>query len=117
MKYTIIQVNTNNYDKVYENNDLDAAERLLFTDIAHEINNWTQIKLNNNKDFPFDDIFKIRWNPFDFTNSDYVIIIILFQKRLQFLPKIFKIFDFFGHCLSLLINNIFKVFYIFTFSK
>ena len=49
MKYTIIQVNTNNYDKVYDNNDLDAAERLLFTDIAHKINNWTQIKLNNNK--------------------------------------------------------------------
>ena len=73
MKYTIIQVNTNNYDKVYDNNDLDAAERLLFTDIAHKINNWTQIKLNNNKDFPFDDIFKIRWNPFDFTDSDYVI--------------------------------------------
>lgn len=73
MKYTIIQVNTNNYDRVYENNDLDAEERLLFTDIIHKVNNWTQIKLESNKDYPFDDVFKIRWNPFNFTDSDYVI--------------------------------------------
>lgn len=73
MTYSIIQVNTNNYDIVYECKDLDADKRLLFTDTNHNVKNWTQIKLKNNKDFPFDDIFKIRWNPFDFADSDYVI--------------------------------------------
>lgn len=73
MTYSIIQVNTNNYDEVYECKDLDADKRLLFTDTNHNVKNWTQIKIKSDKNFPFDDIFKIRWKPFDVTNSDYVI--------------------------------------------
>lgn len=73
MTYSIIQVNTNNYDTVYECNDLDAQKRLLFTDTEHNTKNWDQIKITSSKTFPFDDIFSIRWNPFAFTDSDYVI--------------------------------------------
>lgn len=73
MTYTIIQVNTNGYDRVFECNDLEATERLLFTDVAHNVKNWKQIKIDSNKDYPFDEVFKIRWNPFEFINTDYVV--------------------------------------------
>lgn len=74
MKYSIIQVNTNNYDKIFECNDLDASERLLFTDANCDTENWTKIKISTtDRDYPFDDVFKIRWNPFDFTDTDYAV--------------------------------------------
>lgn len=73
MTYTIIQVNTNSYDRVFECNDLEASERLLFTDVSHNVKNWKQIKIDSNKDYPFDEVFKIRWNPFKFVNTDYIV--------------------------------------------
>ena len=73
MTYSIIQFNTNNYDKVFECKDLDAEERILFTDVRRDTKNWKQIEIKPNNEYPFDDVFKIRWNPFDFTNTDYVV--------------------------------------------
>ena len=32
MKYSIIQYITNNYDEIFDCGDMEAAERLLFTD-------------------------------------------------------------------------------------
>ncbi len=73
MKYSIIQCITNNYDEIFDCGDTEAAERLLFTDKNISVKNWKVNLIKTHKDFPFDDIFKIRWNPFDYTDSDYVV--------------------------------------------
>ena len=73
MTYTIIQAITNDYDRVVDCGDTDASERLLFTDKNTVAKNWKVNLIESHKEFPFDDIFKIRWNPFEYTNSDYVI--------------------------------------------
>lgn len=73
MTYTIIQCITNDYDKVFDCYDTDANERLLFTDKNTLAKNWKVNLIEPHKDFPFDDIFKIRWNPFEYTDSDYVV--------------------------------------------
>ena len=69
MTYSIIQCITNCYDKVFDCGDVDANERLLFTDENTTAKNWKVKIIESNKEFPFDDIFKIRWNPFDYTNN------------------------------------------------
>jgi hypothetical protein len=73
MTYTIIQAVTNSYDKIFDCNDLNATERLLFTDNKTNVKNWNIQYIKPAKDYPFDDIFSIRWNPFKYTNTDYVI--------------------------------------------
>lgn len=73
MTYSIIQAVTNNYDQVYDCCDNNACQRLLFTDRVYKVNGWEQHILTPTVNYPWDDIFKIRWNPFDYTNSDYVI--------------------------------------------
>lgn len=73
MTYSIIQCITNSYDKVFDCGDVVANERLLFTDKNTTAKNWKVNIIESHKEFPFDDIFKIRWNPFDYTNSDYII--------------------------------------------
>ena len=73
MTYTILQVVTNSYDKIYECLDKEATQRILYTDAQINSNTWNVRKIPSNKDFPFDDIFKYRWNPFEYTDTDYVI--------------------------------------------
>lgn len=74
MSYSIIQVNLNEYDEACSCFDTKSEKNLLITDRPQNITGWTQyIYENPNKDFPFDDVFKIRWNPFDYVNSDYII--------------------------------------------
>lgn len=74
MTYSIIQSITNSYDKIRDCKDTTANECILFTDNYNTTaKNWTIHKLKANKLYPFDDIFDIRWNPFKFTNTDYVI--------------------------------------------
>lgn len=73
MTYSIIQAITNNYDPPSECLDCDATHKILFTDKPLNFSNWEQRIITPNKKFPFDDIFKIRWNPFEYTDTDYVI--------------------------------------------
>lgn len=73
MTYSIIQAITNNYDQVYDCHDTTARDRLLFTDQKQSVKNWTQRIIPCNNKYPWDDIFHIRWNPFEFVNSDYAI--------------------------------------------
>ena len=73
MSYTIIRAVTNNYDTIFECNDTEADKRLLFTDKPANVKKWEQKIISANKEFPFDDIFNIRWKPFEHTNTDYVI--------------------------------------------
>ena len=74
MSYSIIQVNLNGYDKVCSCFDTKSEKNLLITDKQQNVSGWTQtIYENPNKDFPFDDVFKIRWNPFNYSNTDYII--------------------------------------------
>ena len=73
MTYSIIQAITNSYDKIFDCGDNESSQNLLFTDSQTNVKNWKIIKINSNKEFPFDDIFTIRWNPFDYTNTDYVV--------------------------------------------
>lgn len=73
MTYSIIQCVTNRYDRIFDCGDTDATERLLFTDEQTKAKNWKVNLITSHKEFPFDDIFKIRWNPFEYTNSDYVV--------------------------------------------
>lgn len=73
MSYTIIRAVTNNYDTIFECNDAEADKRLLFTDKPANVKKWEQRIISANKEFPFDDIFNIRWKPFEHTNTDYVI--------------------------------------------
>ena len=73
MTYSIIQVATNNYDKVFDCGDKESLRNVLFTDTQTNVKNWEIKKIKSNKEFPFDDIFGIRWNPFNFTDTDYVV--------------------------------------------
>lgn len=73
MTYSIIQVATNNYDKVFDCGDKESLRNVLFTDTQTNVKNWVIKKIKSNKEFPFDDIFSIRWNPFYFTDTDYVV--------------------------------------------
>jgi len=73
MTYSIIQVATNNYDKIYDCVDENSTHNLLFTDTKIDAKNWEKIKIESNKKFPFDTVFNIRWNPFEFTDTDYVV--------------------------------------------
>lgn len=74
MNYSIIQVNLNGYDKASSCYDTKSEKNLLITDKPQNVTGWTQqIYKNSNKDFPFDDVFKIRWNVFNYLNTDYVI--------------------------------------------
>ena len=71
--YSIVQVNINNYDQAFSNQDKDSTENLLFTDKHWNINGWKQIMIPSNKERPFNDVFKYRWNVLDYINTDYVI--------------------------------------------
>ncbi len=73
MTYSIIQVVTNNYDKIYDCLDTTAEHRLLFTDISQPVNNWEQHIISASKQTPWEDVFHYRWHPFEYVNSDYVI--------------------------------------------
>lgn len=73
MTYSIIQAITNNYDAVYECNDNAASEKILITDITRNTKTWKQVVVQTEKQYPFDTIFRARWNPFEYSNSDYVI--------------------------------------------
>ena len=74
MSYSIIQVNLNGYDKTQSCLDRKSEKNLLITDVHQNVNNWTeQIYQNPNREFPFDDVFSIRWNVFNYLNTDYVI--------------------------------------------
>lgn len=73
MTYSIIQVSTNGYDKVYDCGDYESSLNLLFTDNQFNVKNWKINKIESNKEFPFDDVFNIRWNPFNYTNTDYIV--------------------------------------------
>lgn len=73
MTYTIIQSVTNNYDKIYECYDALASRRILFTDTPQPYNTWEQMIITTTPECPWEDIFKYRWNPFDYTDTDYVI--------------------------------------------
>ena len=73
MTYSIIQMNTNNYDKTFDCLDDDAHRKILFTDVNRQVRNWEQRKVTTNSEYPFDSVFKVRWNPFNFTDTDYSI--------------------------------------------
>lgn len=74
MTYSIIQTITNNYDVAYDNNDLLANNCILFTDVHKQVKNYDQHIISNvNKTHPFDDIFSIRWQPFDYVDTDYSV--------------------------------------------
>lgn len=74
MTYTILQVITNNYDMIHDNADFQANKALLFTDsLNSNIKNFTQVEIPTNTDWPFDDVFRVRWNPFDYSDTDYCV--------------------------------------------
>lgn len=73
MTYSIIQVSTNNYDKIYDCEDVNSSQNLLFTDTKTNVKNWKKIKIESNKKFPFDTVFDIRWKPFEHADTDYVV--------------------------------------------
>ena len=73
MSYTILSAVTNNYDTICDCNDTDADKRILYTDCLSTAKYWEQRLLSPNHEFPFDDIFNIRWNPFDHTSTDYAV--------------------------------------------
>lgn len=73
MTYTIMQAVTNNYDTIYECHDALASHRMLFTDSPQSVKTWEQTIITPTPDCPWEDIFKYRWNPFDYADTDYVI--------------------------------------------
>jgi len=73
MTYSIIQVATNNYDKIFDCGDTNSINNLLFTDTPTNAKNWKKIKIESNKFFPFDTVFEIRWKPFEHADTDYVV--------------------------------------------
>jgi len=74
MTYTILQVITNDYDIPHDNGDLYADKALLLTDKPNNtIKHFTQVKIRSNPEWPFDDVFRVRWNPFDYTDTDYCV--------------------------------------------
>lgn len=73
MTYSIIQVVTNNYDKIYDCLDTTASHRFLFTDIKQPVKNWEQTIIPASTNHPWDDIFWYRWHPFNVADTDYVI--------------------------------------------
>ena len=44
-------------------NGLQPLPASIFTDSKSNVKNWEIKSITSNKEFPFDDIFKIRWNP------------------------------------------------------
>lgn len=73
MTYSILQANTNHYDTIYDCGDRNSFKNLLFTDSKPNVKNWEIKHIISNKEFPFDDIFKIRWNPFQFIDTEYAV--------------------------------------------
>ena len=73
MNYSIIQAETNNYDQIYDCLDHKAKHHILITDQVQSAASWEQRIITPTIGYPFDDIFKIRWNPFEYTDSEYVI--------------------------------------------
>ena len=73
MNYSIIQVATNNYDQIFDCGDYNSINNLLFTDRQYNFKNWKIYNVNSNKNFPFDTVFSIRWNPFMDANTDYIV--------------------------------------------
>lgn len=73
MSYSILSAVTNNYDTICDCNDAEADKRILYTDCLSTAKYWEQRLISPNHEFPFDDIFNIRWNPFEHTSTDYVI--------------------------------------------
>jgi len=74
MSYSTLQVNLNGYDQPYSNKDKVAKENVLITDRKQNVSGWKQqIVSDTNKEHPFNDVFKVRWNPFNYLNDDYVV--------------------------------------------
>lgn len=73
MNYSIIQTVTNNYDKIYDCLDTTASHRLLFTDTKQSVANWEQTIIKPTPDCTWEDVFRYRWHPFDYADTDYVI--------------------------------------------
>lgn len=73
MSCSIYQVNINSYDQIFPNKSL-TTNNLLFTDSFIDIGGWNRAWYGDyDKNYPFDAVFKIRWNPFDYANTDYII--------------------------------------------
>lgn len=71
--YSIISVNTNGYDKAYNNADANSKENILFTDRDHHVTGWKQVRCTTDKEHPFNDVFKYRWNMLNYVDTDYVV--------------------------------------------
>lgn len=71
--YSIISVITNSYDSVPECGDTESFKNLLVTDTPIDTISWDTHLIQADKHYPFDTVFNIRWNPFKYLNTDYII--------------------------------------------
>ena len=72
MNCSIYQVNINSYDEVFPNRSVNT-NNILFTDNV-VADGWSKYEMKDlDKVHPFNDVFRVRWNPFDYSNSDYII--------------------------------------------
>lgn len=70
MNYTIIQVNLKKYDSAFPCKS--KSKNFLFSDVIKQADEW-QIIPTQTSDYIWNDVFKIRWNPFKFCETEFVV--------------------------------------------